>query len=657
MDSRYKILIVDDIEMNRDILMKIFAENYILFSADNGKTAMDILEENDINIVLLDLSMPVMDGYEVIKAMKIDKRLSAIPIVVTTGAVDKSERKAFDLGADDFITKPFDPYIVRKRVENLIQKYVLQMENLKQALGQAEQLNKAKSEFLSRMSHDLRSPINSIISISNLLKDHNLDHERVDELSDKIEQSSRYLLGVINDILNVSAIENKKIVITKSPFDFKKQIESIAAMFYAQCKEKNIDFHLSLTDFTEEYLFGDPMKLKEVLINLVSNAVKFTSAGGSVTIRVTQTSRIGSMLKLRFDIIDTGIGIEESRQETIFEAFTQESSETAAEYGGSGLGLSIVKNVTELMGGSVELQSKKGKGSTFSVELPFSVSRELPKISPEKLKGVRALMVDDDKETQEYGKKVMSRLGIQCDIASSGEEALEKMQTAFNENEGYDICFVDWRLPEMSGIDITRKIRSIFDDDTVIVVASAYDTEEIEKDAKMAGANVVVPKPMFQSTVFDLLMDITGGAYSENNDDVYDDYVFNGKHLLIAEDNALNAQMESEILHLVGFQTERAANGKIACEKFEASAEGTYDAILMDVQMPIMNGLDAARYIRSCSHPQAKTIPIIAVTANAFTDDVKETRAAGMNEHVVKPIDTDRFYQVLDKCVGQSNTD
>lgn len=657
MDSRYKILIVDDIEMNRDILMKIFAENYILFSADNGKTAMDILEENDINIVLLDLSMPVMDGYEVIKAMKIDKRLSAIPIVVTTGAVDKSERKAFDLGADDFITKPFDPYIVRKRVENLIQKYVLQMENLKQALGQAEQLNKAKSEFLSRMSHDLRSPINSIISISNLLKDHNLDHERVDELSDKIEQSSRYLLGVINDILNVSAIENKKIVITKSPFDFKKQIESIAAMFYAQCKEKNIDFHLSLTDFTEEYLFGDPMKLKEVLINLVSNAVKFTSAGGSVTIRVTQTSRIGSMLKLRFDIIDTGIGIEESRQETIFEAFTQESSETAAEYGGSGLGLSIVKNVTELMGGSVELQSKKGKGSTFSVELPFSVSRELPKISPEKLKGVRALMVDDDKETQEYGKKVMSRLGIQCDIASSGEEALEKMQTAFNENEGYDICFVDWRLPEMSGIDITRKIRSIFDDDTVIVVASAYDTEEIEKDAKMAGANVVVPKPMFQSTVFDLLMDITGGAYSENNDDVYDDYVFNGKHLLIAEDNALNAQMESEILHLVGFQTERAANGKIACEKFEASAEGTYDAILMDVQMPIMNGLDAARYIRSCSHPQAKTIPIIAVTANAFTDDVKETRAAGMNEHVVKPIDTDRFYQVLDKCVGQSNAD
>lgn len=654
MDTKSKILVVDDIEMNRAMLMKIFANDYEVLSAENGLLAMEEMQKHEIDLVLLDLSMPEMDGYEVITAMKSDQKLASIPIVVTTGAIDKSERRAFDLGADDFITKPYDPYIVRKRVENLIRKYVLQVENLKQALGQAEQLNKAKSAFLSRMSHDLRSPLNSVISIANLIVDHRQEPDKVTELSRKIEDSSKYLLGVINDILNVSAIENQKIVITRSPFNFRKQMESIAAMFYGQCKEKQIDFKLNLTDFTEEFLFGDPMRLKEILINLISNAVKFTPAGGSITVRISQISRVASMLKLRFEVIDTGEGIEVDCQEKIFRAFTQENNDTVQKHGGSGLGLSIVKSVTELMGGTVSVRSKKGEGSIFTVELPFTVSKELPEISTDKLKDVRALLIDDDKETQEYATKLMAKLGIICDIANTGEEALAIMKAAFQESRGYDICFVDWRMPGMSGIDITRAIRATFDDDTIIVVASAYNVEEITQDAKMAGANVVVPKPMFQSTVFDLLMNLTGGAYVESEDQSTENYHFAGKRILIAEDNTLNAQVAEELLQLVGFQTERAVNGKIALDKFRVSVDGTYDAILMDIQMPIMTGIEATKEIRKSSHPQAGTIPIIALTANAFTDDVIETRAAGMNEHLAKPIDTERLYEVLDKYVGQT---
>lgn len=657
MDTANTILVVDDIEMNRAMLYKIFADDYTVLAAEDGMQAMEVLHANEINLVLLDLSMPVMDGYEVITAMKSEQKLASIPIVVTTGAIDKSESRALDLGADDFIIKPYDPYIVRKRVENLIRKYVLQVENLKQALGQAEQLNKAKSAFLSRMSHDLRSPLNSVISISNLLKDHNTEPEKINELSDKICDSSKYLLGVINDILNVSAIENQKIVITRSPFNFRKQLESIASMFYAQCKEKQIDFRLSLTDFTEEFLFGDPMRLKEILINLISNAVKFTPAGGTITVRISQVSRVTSMLKLRFEVIDTGEGIEKDRQEQIFQAFTQENDDTVQKHGGSGLGLSIVKSITELMGGTVSLKSEKGKGSTFTVELPFTVSKEMPEITTDKLKDVRALLIDDDKETQEYATKIMKKMGITCDIANAGDQALEIMQRAFKEGKGYDICFVDWRMPGMSGIEITKAIRSIFDDDTIIVVASAYDMEEITKDAKMAGANVVVPKPMFQSTVFDLLMNITGGVYTETESYPADHFNFAGKRVLIAEDNTLNAQVVEELLQMVGFQTERAMNGQIAYDKFMVSVSGTYDAVLMDLQMPVMTGVEAAKAIRGSAHAQAKTIPIIALTANAFTDDVKETRAAGMNEHLSKPIDTERLYEVLEQYVGQTKNE
>ncbi|MDD3336838.1 MAG: response regulator, partial [Eubacteriales bacterium] len=487
---------------------------------------------------------------------------------------------------------------------------------------------------------------------ANLLKDHDHEPEKIDEFSDKIVESSKYLLGVINDILDVSAIENQKIVITRSPFDFRRQMESVATMFYGQCKEKSIDFKLNLSGFTEEYLFGDPMRLKEILINLVSNAIKFTPVGGTVSIRVSQLSRVTNMVKLRFEVSDNGEGIAENRLEAIFSPYAQETENTKQTHGGSGLGLTIVKNIVELMGGRVDVRSVKGEGSTFIVDLPFTISKEMPKVDSTHLKNVRALMIDDDEETQEYGKKVLTKLGIECDIVSNGEDALKAMKHAYESSRGYDICFVDWRMPGMSGIDITKAIRAIFDDDTVIVVASAYDLAAIGQEAKMAGANVVVPKPMFQSTVFDLLMNITGGKY--HREDNGQQYNFSGKRVLMAEDNTLNAEVTTELLEFVGFAVDRVNDGQAACEKFEHSPTGAYAAILMDIQMPVMDGREATRRIRASSHPQAQSVPIIAVTANAFTSDVKASKDAGMNDHIAKPIDTQRLYAVLDRLVGQA---
>jgi two-component system sensor histidine kinase/response regulator len=624
MNRKNRILIVDDTEMNRAMLMKIFEEEYTVLSAKDGREAMCLLEDNEVDLVLLDLAMPGMDGYEVIRAMKSDQRLEAIPIVVETEEADKSERRALDLGADDFISRPFEPDIIRRRVENLIQRYVLQLDNLRQALGQTEQLNRAKSALLSRLGHELRTQVNAVISLASLLKDYDTDREKIDEFGEKIVASLRYMLKVVNDVLDTSAIENQKIVITRSPFDLRRQMEAIAAMFYEQCREKKLQFELDLADFTDEYLFGDHVHLKDIMVSLISNAVKFTPSGGRIMVRVCQLSRVAAMVKLRFEVADTG-----------------------------DFGLSSVKNIVELMGGQINMQSAEEKGNTFIVDLPFTIAREMPEISNDRLKEVRALIVEDDKETQEYGCRVMGKMGITCDVAETGESALVLMKEAFNQSRGYDVCFINWNMPGMSGIEITRQIRAIFEDDTIIVVASAYDITEIKQEARMAGANLVIPKSMLQSTIFDLIMKVTGVRYydRENQNPGCD---FTGKKVLVAEDNALNAEAAMRLLQRAGFQTERAVNGSEVCMLFERSPMGTYDAILMDNQMPFLSGIEAARHIRRSGHPQAKSIPIIAVTANAFTEDVRASLHAGMNDHIAKPIDAGRLYQVLDKLVGQS---
>lgn len=390
--------------------------------------------------------------------------------------------------------------------------------------------------------------------------------------------------------------------------------------------------------------------MNQILLNLVSNAYKFTEAGGTIRVLVKETSRREKTAFFQFTVSDTGIGMTEELKARLFRPFEQESATTAQKHGGSGLGLSIAKNLVDMMHGAIKVDSEKGKGTTFTVDIPFEIADSPINTDTEKLNNVKALIVDDDRQALDYTALVLQRIGVEYETARSGDEALAIMQTAKEAGHGFDICFVDWKMPGMDGIDVTRQIREKYDSDTVIIIMSAYDPNEIEDEALKAGVDLFVPKPIFQSTVFNVLMNLTGGTLTKKTADegAFD---FKGKKVLLAEDNELNAEIATELLQMVDLELEHAENGQEAVDMFTKSAPGTFDIILMDVQMPVMDGYEASRAIRNSDHPQAKTIPIYAMTANAFNEDISSALSAGMNGHIAKPIDTAVLYQTIAKAL------
>lgn len=407
-----------------------------------------------------------------------------------------------------------------------------------------------------------------------------------------------------------------------------------------------------LSGVTEEMLVGDALRLNQILLNLLSNAYKFTPKGGSIKVLITQEDRQGEKIYFRFAVTDTGAGISKKMQTRIFKPFEQESAETAQNHGGSGLGLSITKSLVEMMHGAITLESTIGVGTTFAVELPFDSISDLSQNEPAEFRDIKALVVDDDAQTLEYTTIVLERIGVQFETAEGGEDALTRIQDAYTAGSGYDLCFVDWKMPGTNGVEVTRKIRELYDEDTIIIIVSAYDLSEIEDEAKAAGANMFIPKPLFQSTVYNVLMTLSGGKYTKATADEQD-YNFDGKRILLAEDNEINREIAIDLLELVGLSVDCAGDGKEALEGFMAMEPGTYDAILMDVQMPFMDGYEAAKAIRKSDHPEAATIPIYAMTANAFTEDVSEAFSSGMNGHIAKPIDTQILYSTLKQCFDQ----
>ncbi len=523
---------------------------------------------------------------------------------------------------------------------------ILELKNqqLSVAIEQANVASVAKSQFLSRISHEIRTPLNAIMGISLLARDDMKDSEKLGTDLDKIDYSSKVLLNIINDVLDMSSIENNHMHIAHVPFDFKEVISSLASTYYALCHDKHVDFEVVVVDVTDEVLIGDAMRLTQILNNLLSNAFKFTEPEGQIKMIIKMESKTKDQSVIRFTVQDTGVGIDQDMKNRLFQPFEQASPETALKHGGSGLGLSIVKNLTELMQGNVSVEGELGKGTAFSVILPFDKAKQT-KRSSRYLSKYHVLVVDDDHDTLAYLHTLLKRMKITHDVTDSSIQALKIIKDAQGQSHPYDLCLIDWKMPDMDGLKLTRKIRE-FKNSSQIIIISAYNLNEIEDEAKAAGADMFITKPIFQSTLFNTLRGLTGMPIITPTAS-FNDYDFSGHRVLLAEDNEINCEVAKALLEKTKLTVDIARDGQQVVEMFTSSLPGTYDVILMDIQMPFMNGYEATKKIRESAHEQAKTIPVVAMTANAFNEDIEKAMECGMNGHVAKPINTRQLYETI----------
>ena len=525
---------------------------------------------------------------------------------------------------------------------------------LSNAVAAAETANRAKSTFLSNMSHDIRTPMNAIIGFTTLALSNINDTERVKDYLGKTLASSNHLLSLINDVLDMSRIESGKIHLEEVEVNLSDVLHDLKTIVSGQIFAKQLELYMDVMDVTDEDVYCDKTRLNQILLNLLSNAIKFTPAGGTVSVRVRQLAgKVHGCGQYEFRIKDNGIGMSPEFAKKIFEPFERERTSTVSRIQGTGLGMAITKNIVDMMGGTIEVQTAQGKGTEFTVCVPMRAQTEqrpVEKIT--ELEGLKALVVDDDFNTCDSVTKMLVKVGMRAEWTLSGKEAVLRARQSIEMSDAYHAYIIDWRLPDMNGIEVTRRIRSL-NDDTPIIILTAYDWSDIEVEAKAAGVTAFCSKPMFMSDLRETLMSALGqkqtdaaqGLLPEKNAD------FKGKQILLVEDNELNREIAQEILREYGFLVDTAENGAVAVEKVSTAAPGSYDLVLMDVQMPIMDGYTATRKIRALDDPARATLPIIAMTANAFDEDRRNALESGMNGFLSKPIVIGDLVQELHKIL------
>ncbi len=539
---------------------------------------------------------------------------------------------------------------LEKKIARATEELEAKTQELSAALSAADAANKAKTTFLNSMSHDIRTPMNAIIGFTALATTHLDNRERVQDYLAKIANASNHLLSLINDVLDMSRIESGKVVIEERPEDLADILQGLRNIIQSDIHAKRLELFIETVDVADEDIFCDRLRLNQILLNLLSNAIKFTEPGGSVTLRVTQrpSSREGCGL-YEFRIIDTGIGMSPEFAATVFEPFTRERTTTVSGIQGTGLGMAITKNIVDMMQGTISVNSKQGEGTEFIVNLEFRFSaahQEMEVIT--ELHNLRSLVVDDDLVSCQSVSKMLRQIGMRAEWTLSGVAAIARTEEAIDLRDPFEVYIVDWSMPDMSGVETVRQIRRIVGQDSPIILMSAYDWADIEEEARQAGVTDFISKPLFASDLHRTLEKSLGHAPAESSRPISIPKAdFHGKHILLAEDNALNQEIAVELLEEAGFNVDCAENGQEAYDRIRTSEPGFYELILMDIQMPIMDGYEATTKIRQLEDPILAGIPIIAMTANAFEEDRDKALQTGMNGHLAKPIDIEQMMKVL----------
>lgn len=537
---------------------------------------------------------------------------------------------------------PNEVLFARQNISALKDKELQNQVALKEAFRAAEEANRAKSDFLSNMSHDIRTPMNAVIGFSTLLENSADKPDKVAEYSRKIKASGQHLLGLINDVLDMSKIESGKITLNVSEFDISELFDEINSVISPQAKAKNQQFRLNAQDLRHETYLGDKLRISQILINVLSNAVKYTNEGGNIDFTVMNTESSSQHVdNLTFIIKDNGIGMSADFLKVVYEPFEREDNTLTSKIQGTGLGMAITKNLVELMGGTIDVQSKLGEGTTFTITLGL---RAIEKIDDkdfwDKYGVKKILIVDDEADVCRNVCEVLKGTGISADYCTDGHAAFEKVKETIKANKPYDVVLIDLKMPKIDGVETARLIRGELGERASVLILTAYDWENVEEEAEKAGIDGFMAKPFFLS-VFKHTLSRIRTHMLESGAKPQDDNPLFGMNFLIAEDNEINAEIISELLGEWGAHCDIVANGKEVADTFVHSPKDKYDMILMDVQMPVMNGYEATKVIRSSSHPRAKTVPIAAMTANAFADDVKRALKSGMNAHIAKPVSMD----------------